>query len=129
MGRSSVDKLPSEVKAWLDQQLSKSNFSNYNELTEQLNDKLECHDLELSISRSSLGRYGKKIKHRMQDMRRSAEIAKLMADSMSDDEDAMSQATVGLAQDTIFQMMIGIREQMDADENAAITPKQMSELF
>ncbi|MCW8856390.1 MAG: DUF3486 family protein [Kangiella sp.] len=128
MSRSSVDTLPSEIKAWLDQQLSRNNFSNYDELTEQLNAKLEQYELELSISRSSLGRYGKKIKHRMQDMRKSAEIAKLMATAMGDDEDAMSQATVSLAQDTIFQMMIDIRDAMDEKDGTKVSPKQMSEL-
>ena len=123
---SKINQLPSEVKAWLDHQLVKNGFGNYDDLTAQLNEKLAEHNLEVSVSRSGLGVYGKKIKDRIEKIRASTEAAKLLNETLDDDGDALGMANVALAQDLIFQLM----NQYDPDdEDHKINVKEISVLF
>jgi hypothetical protein len=123
---SKIQQLPSEVKAWLDSKLVANAFGNYDELTEQLNGKLAAHELELTVSRSGLGIYGKTLKDRIEKIRSSTAAAKLLNETMDDEGDALGMANVALAQDLIFQLM----NQYDADDpDQKINVKEITMLF
>lgn len=123
---SKVAQLPTEVRAWLDQQLVNSGFGNYSELTDQLNEKLASHELEFSVSRSGLGVYGKNLKDRIQKIKHSTEAARLLNDTMDDDGDALAIANIALAQDIIFNLMNKIDPD---DEDQKINIKEITLLF
>ncbi|MDX1491286.1 MAG: DUF3486 family protein [Pseudohongiellaceae bacterium] len=123
---SKIQQLPTEVKAWLDSRLVDNAFSNYDELTQQLNAKLAEHQLELTVSRSGLGIYGKALKDRIEKIRSSTAAAKLLNETMDDEGDALGMANVALAQDLIFQLM----NQYDPDDtDNKISIKEISTLF
>ena len=123
---SKINRLPPDVKAWLDQRLVKNGFGNYDDLTEQLNEKLELHNLEISISRSGLGNYGKDLKERIAKIQASTEAAKLLNETIDDEGDALGMANVALAQDLIFQIM----NQYDPeDPTQKVSIKEISTLF
>lgn len=123
---SKLDQLPAEVKAWIDNELMSSGFGNYTELTEQLNTKLEEHGLEISVSRSGLGVYGKSLKDRIQALKASTDAAKFLNQTLDDDGDALSMANIALAQDLIFNIMNKIDPN---DEDTKINIKEISTLF
>lgn len=123
---SKIQQLPVEVKAWLDSQLVANAFGNYDELTAQLNAKLEAHQLEMTVSRSGLGIYGKTLKDRIEKIRSSTAAAKLLNETMDDEGDALGMANVAMAQDLIFQLMN--RYDPDDTENP-ISVDEISKLF
>lgn len=123
---SKIQQLPVEVKAWLDSQLVANAFGNYDQLTEQLNAKLETHQLEMTVSRSGLGIYGKTLKDRIEKIRSSTAAAKLLNETMDDEGDALGMANVAMAQDLIFQLM----NKYDPDDTEnPISVDEISKLF
>ncbi|GJM12783.1 MAG: hypothetical protein DHS20C12_11860 [Pseudohongiella sp.] len=123
---SKVALLPPEVRAWLDHELMERGFGDYTQLTEQLNSKLSSHGLELSVSRTGLGAYGKDLKDRIEDIRASTEAAKLLNMTMDDDGDALAMANIAQAQHMIFKIMN--RYDLD-DEDSQISVKEIGILF
>lgn len=89
---SAVDAMDPEGKAWLDQQLVERNFSGYVELADELDSK------GYVISKSAVGRYGKKYKNELKDLRATVEMAKGFAEVVGDDAGALAQTLTGLAQ-------------------------------
>lgn len=103
---SSIETLPTETKAWLDQELVKRSFAGYTELA----DLLATRGYELS--RSALGRYGKKFKEEQHQLKQSIEMAKAFAQVIGDDGAAMNQTLTALAQQ---ELMTVIREAKYSD--------------
>lgn len=96
---SSVDMLPSDVKAWLDQELVTRNFSNYRQVAKMLASR------GYEISKSAVGRYGMKFKDEQKDLRRSIEMAKAFAEVVGDDGAAMNSTLTALAQQELMAVM------------------------
>ena len=96
---SSVDVLPTEIKSWLDQQLVERKFTGYTDLAEALS-RQGYH-----ISRSALGRYGKKYKDELKQLRQSIEMAKGFAEVVGDDGAAMNATLTALTQQTLMQIV------------------------
>lgn len=96
---SSVDVLPTEIKSWLDQQLVERKFTGYSDLAEALS-RQGYH-----ISRSALGRYGKKYKDELKQLRQSIEMAKGFAEVVGDDGAAMNATLTALTQQTLMQIV------------------------
>ena len=57
--RSTIEKLPEDVRRWLERALTESGFSGYNELESLLREQ------GYVISKSAIHRYGQKIERRL----------------------------------------------------------------
>lgn len=101
--RSTVSTLPKEVKEWLDKALLDKNFSEYEALEEALKEK------GFSISKSSIHRYGKDFKERLDGIRKSTEMAKVLAAEAGDDEGALNDALVRILQDKLFTLVMDLK--------------------
>jgi len=97
---SSVEKLPSEIKAWVDQALAERGKT-----YQQLVDMLQSQGYD--ISHSSMGRYGKRFRDEQKQLKQSIEMAKAFAEVVGDDGAAMNQTLTALAQQ---ELMAVIRE-------------------
>ncbi|OOZ41648.1 hypothetical protein BOW53_02930 [Solemya pervernicosa gill symbiont] len=86
--KSTIETLPPEVKAWLDGELVRRGFHDYVELAELL--KEEGYE----ISKSAVGRYGKRQKEQLKTLRQKAEMAKAAAQVFGADHIAISQGTI-----------------------------------
>lgn len=104
---SSVDTLPPEVKAWLDQELVRLGFRDYDGLTAAL------HGQGWTISRTALGRYGKQFKEEQKELKQTIEMAKAFAEVVGDDGAAMNRTLTALAQQ---ELMSVVREGRYDDE-------------
>ena len=96
---SSVKKLPPETKAWLDQELVRRHFTGYVELAELLAQQ------GYEISKSALGRYGKRFKAEQSRLKESIEIAKAFTEVVGDDGAAMNQTLTTLAQQELISIV------------------------
>ena len=61
-GRFKVNGLPEHIRREIDQFLIDGNFRGYSELHARVNELLAAEDLELAIARSSLARYGARLR-------------------------------------------------------------------
>lgn len=96
---SSITVLPTEVKAWLDQELVRRQFTGYLELESLLAEQ------GYEISKSALGRYGKKFKEEQKQLKQSIDMAKAFAEVVGDDGAAMNQTLTVLAQQELMSII------------------------
>lgn len=96
---SSVKRLPAETKAWLDQELVRRHFTGYVDLAELLEEQ------GYEISKSALGRYGKKFKQQQESLKQSIEMAKAFAEVVGDDGAALNKTLTALAQQELMAIV------------------------
>lgn len=109
---SSIDTLPPETRAWLEQELIGRNFSRYSELTDLLRQQ------GLEISRSAVGRYAKRLKERVANYKEKAEMVKSLAGVFDDDAPAIMQGAMGTAVTAVLDA-IEQGEYNDANDSLA----------
>jgi len=112
MQRSKISQLPTEVREWLDAALIEGNFSGYAELVEELRVR-GCE-----ISKSSLHRYGQEFESRLAALKLATEQARAIAREAGDDEGALNDALIRVAQQKIFELLI--RLNTEGDESSLV---------
>lgn len=105
--RSSIEKLPEDVRRWLERALTENGFSGYVELEELLKEK------GYQISKSAIHRYGQKIERRFKAIKDSTEAARIIAEGAEDKEDKRSEALMGLLQSSLFEALVDIEDAND----------------
>lgn len=113
--RSSIEKLPEDVRRWLERALTENGFSGYVELEELLKEK------GYQISKSAIHRYGQKIERRFKAIKDSTEAARIIAEGAEDKEDKRSEALMGLLQSSLFEALVDIE---DAKEDEKMSPME-----
>ncbi len=109
-----IEKLPQAVKSELDQALINQGFGGYDDLCKFLAEK------GYSISRSSIARYGKVFKERFEAITMATEQAKALVEATHDDENALNDAVIKLAQQRLFDVLINL-EDTDNEKISKIT--------
>ncbi|ECO4186712.1 DUF3486 family protein [Salmonella enterica] len=107
--RSTIDKLPEEVRRWLERALTESGFSGYAELEALMRDK------GYLISKSAIHRYGQKIERRFGAIRAATEAARMLTEGAADDQDARSEAVIALIQTELFESIVQLQEAEDEE--------------
>jgi hypothetical protein len=102
--RSTIERLPREIREWLEGELLRRGFADYAEVTELLNQRLT--ELGASTSKSAVHRFGRNVEERIAQLKRSTEIARTLASEVGDDEGAMNDALVRLTQDKLFHLLV-----------------------
>ena len=112
-GKSSIHRLPEEIKAYIEAQLA-TGCHTLDSLIADLRERFpaEANAGELP-SRSAIGRYGQKLERRLAAIRASTEAAKLIRAHAGDEIDARSEALTALVQTELFEAIIELQE---ADE-------------
>lgn len=101
--RSSVDRLPTDAREWLESQLLARNFSGYVDLTEELNKKLADWGVEIQITKSSLHRWGQSFAERVESIKAAREMAKAIARELDDDAGLMNDAVLAVVQEKLLR--------------------------
>ncbi len=101
--RSTIDRLPIEVRHWLERALTENGFSGYQDLEELL------HEKGFQISKSAIFRYGKKIEKRFATIKASTEAARILTEGAPDDQDKRSEAIIGIVQSELFDSHHALR--------------------
>lgn len=112
--------MPPEVLKWLNSALLESNFSQYEQLTEQLTKR------GFSISKSAIHRYGQKFERRIAAVKAGTEAARMVVESAEDAQDARSEAVIALVQTELFETIINLQEATDEDVDPAERVKLLS---
>lgn len=100
MRRSFIDALPPETRAWLDAELVRRGFADYDELAEQLVEQ------GWQASKSSVHRYGQRFSERMDALRMATQQARAVVEAVPDDEGAISEALMRLVQEKLFAALL-----------------------
>lgn len=109
--KSSIDRLPDEVRAYLDGLLA-TNRLTLDELLEDLRGQFSAQELP---SRSAIHRYGQKLERRLSAIRASTEAAKIIRAQAGDELDARSEALTAMIQSELFESIMALQE-ADDDE-------------
>ncbi|ECA8970975.1 DUF3486 family protein [Salmonella enterica subsp. enterica serovar Omuna] len=107
--RSTIDKLPEDVRRWLERALTEAGFSGYAELEALMRDK------GYLISKSAIHRYGQKIERRFGAIRAATEAARMLTEGAADDQDARSEAVIALIQTELFESIVQLQEAEDGE--------------
>jgi len=118
--RSSIAKLPEDVRQWLERALAERNFSGYAQLEGLLRER------GFELSKSAIHRHGQKVERRMAAIRASTEAAKLITEAAQDDQDARSEALHALVQTELFDTILNLQEAGDKDLDPAERVKLLS---
>jgi hypothetical protein len=113
--RAMETQLPPEIRTELEQRLIENGFANYAELHEWLSEK------GVSFGLSTVKRFGKRFEQRCEMVRLATQQADMMRQHFGDDEQAMSEASLQMAQSRMFYLMLERGEEMTAKEISLIT--------
>jgi len=119
--RSKVDLLPAEVRGELNRRLEQNGFGGYRDLSDWLNDQ------GFEISKSAVHAYGQQFEKRLGALRVASEQAKAIAEAVGDDQNAMGEALVNLAQEKAFQVLLDMEINPEEQDFAKLT-RSISEL-
>jgi hypothetical protein len=97
--RSKIATLPADIKEWLDAALVKSGHGHFEQLSAELAQR------GFAISKSTIGVYSQDFEKSLKNLKIASEQAKAVVAAAPDDEDAMSQALVRIAQEQIFKTL------------------------
>ncbi|WP_238877602.1 phage protein Gp27 family protein [Achromobacter xylosoxidans] len=118
-GKSSIHRLPEEIKAYIEAQLA----TGCHTLDSLISDLREQFPVEANAgqlpSRSAIGRYGQKLERRLAAIRASTEAAKLIRAHAGDELDARSEALTALVQTEPFEAIIELQEADDTEDPGA----------
>lgn len=120
MGRkSTVTRLPAEVKAYIEAMLA-TGAQTLDELIADLQARYPAEAQAGTLpSRSAVHRYGQKLDRRLSAIRASTEAAKLIQAQAGDDQDARSEALTALVQTELFEAILSLQEADDPDADPA----------
>jgi hypothetical protein len=113
--KSSIHRLPPEVKGYIEAQLA-AGACTLDELIADLQARFpqEAQAGELP-SRSAIHRYGHKLERRLSAIKASTEAAKLIREQAGDDKDARSEALTALVQTELFEAILALQEADDPE--------------
>jgi len=98
--------LPPEIKAELDRRLIAGSFADYEAQTAWLNEQLCSLGLEVSISRSAVGRYGKEFEEKISAIKIATEQARAITEAVGDDAGVTGDALMRLIQEKAFNVLV-----------------------
>lgn len=119
--RSLVIQLPKEIREELDRRLVANAFGGYEQLSEWLSEQ------GLEISKSSIQRYGTAFEKRLGALRLASQQAKAIAEAVGDDQNAMGEALVNLAQEKAFRVLMAM-DLNPEDQDFAKLARSIAEL-
>ena len=107
--------LPPDVRTELEQRLVDSGFSDYASLHTWLQERGYAFGL------STVKRFGKRFEERCEMVRLATQQADMMRQHFGDDEQAMSEASLQMAQSLMFNLMLERGEELTPKEISMIT--------
>lgn len=110
--RSKVHRAPADIKAFLDRALVENNFSDYENLAKELEER------GYAISKSALQRYGADFEQRLAALKMASEQAKAIVDAAPDDEGAVNDALMRLVQERLFNLLLAEGGKLDLPKAA-----------
>ena len=102
--RSKVAQLPAEVRAALDQRLIAGGFGGYVALSEWLAER------GFAIGKSALAAHGARLERRIEALRLATQQAEALVAAAPDDAGAVADASLRMAQERIFELMMAAEE-------------------
>lgn len=112
--RSKVAALPEDVRKELDRRLIEGAFSGYAELADWLTEQ------GYPISHASVHRHGVDLERRIEALKLSTDTAIALCEAVPDDDGAVSDATLRMAQERLFQIMLATEDGSLKDMSSAL---------
>jgi hypothetical protein len=98
--RSKVLLLTPQLKEWLDDEMVRRGFSDYEQLAKDLKQR------GAEVSKSALHRYGSSFEKRMAQLKSSVEQARALVEAAPDDADALGGAVLRMTQEKVLTLLM-----------------------
>ncbi len=108
--RSEIEKMPEDVRSWLEGAIAENNFGEYRLLKTLLAEK------GIDLSHVSIHKHGKKMEERMKKVRLASDMAKTLVNVVGDDAGNLNDATTSLLQTNIFETLVAYDDSSDGDD-------------
>ncbi|MBI5058947.1 DUF3486 family protein [candidate division KSB1 bacterium] len=115
--RSKIGSIPDNLRVELDRRLMAGGFSGYEGLAGWLTEK------GFAISKSALHRYGEKFEERLGALKLATDQARVIVESLGDDEGATNEALIRLTQEKMFTLLMELNAAGDEDAARLALPK------
>ena len=125
MKRSLFDTLPEAVKSQIHQLFKDRNFSDFDGLTDDINNLLEQSGFEVQFSRSTLHRQALKLRKILDEIRESHEASLYLMEAFPEEDKTTALINSRLLGDSIFQLQMDLRGLSDED----LSVKQRADLL
>lgn len=103
--RSTIDTLPQAARDKVNKALVEGGFADYEALADGLTAALRSAGYELTITRSTLHRYGQKFAKRLEALERSTQMARAVVEASPDDEATLNDALIRIVQHQLFEAL------------------------
>lgn len=113
--RSAIIQLPEAVRLELDRRLVQSGFSGFRELSEWLAEQ------GFEVSKSAVHRYGQTFEAKLDRLRLVTEQARALVQVSPDEEGAVTEALVRLAQERMFGVLVELGDDVEPATLAKLT--------
>ena len=110
MKRSLFDTLPAATQTQIHQLFRANNFGDFDRITTEINGILETDGFEVKFSRSTVHRQAQKLKKILDEIRETQEASAYLMEAFPDEDKTTSQASLRLLNDSLFQLMMEIRQ-------------------
>jgi len=107
---SKIDLLPEAVKKELSRMLSDRSFSDYDGIETWLNDQIRDLGLKITVSRSSVHRFGQGLERAQKALKSSTEMAIALTDYAGDDAGKTNDAVMRLYVDKLFHVLLDMED-------------------
>lgn len=118
---STYEQLRPEAQGEVDRLLQEHGFRDYSGLVEQVNGRLQELGVELRFSRTALHRQGKKLQTIIDRVKESHVAAKYLMSAYPEEEEALSQASLRMAQDRLFTVLMDLESELTPKDLGTIT--------
>ena len=115
-GNYKVNGMPDHVREKIDQYLIEGNFRGYAELHRWVNELLATEELEMSIAKSSLIRYGQQLRDTVQRLKEQTFVASQLKEWCPDDSGMVAEMSVQIVLSELLSRVSSSGGEMKLDE-------------
>ena len=113
--RSKIAQLPQQLREWLHKAIVERGYGDIVALTEELNQLCKEGGVAITIGKTAVGIESQRVQRAQEAIRATTEATRLIAEASRDDADTRSEAAIALVQSQVFELLLEIRETVDAD--------------
>jgi microsomal dipeptidase-like Zn-dependent dipeptidase len=113
---SKIARMPAAVRQALERALVQHAYGDIEEVTAWLNERLAAEGVQLTVGKSAVGEYSKRIKRAQESIAAATEAARLIADTAPDREDKRSAGAMALITSEIFDVLLDVQQSQDIED-------------
>lgn len=115
--RTKIDLLPQKLRDWLRDSLEKQEFASYEDLAQELEHRLAEQNLAITISPSTLHRWGSEYRKQLDDLEKATRFVAMLRDKFGQDmESGFTEAILQMLQSQVVNLLLNPDRELQVEE-------------